>query len=143
MWHGTGRLTLELQTRFQSPDNLRHHSRLEEPPPGRIQSPQLWRLCPVVDAQWLDLHTCQFSLSTDFYCTLAERSCEKPLTHIILTDMYTFSTNGESYINAIINHQGDPILSRNLVQLACHTNKIASIAGLIPVLDDCNSCLTD
>ncbi len=57
--------------------------------------------------------------------------------------MYTLSTDGQSYINSIINQKGDSMLFRNLVQLARNVNKIASIARLVPVLDNCDPCLVD
>lgn len=56
------------------------------------------------------------------------------LTHIILTQVYSFAPNSDSDVYSVINQQGHSIGLGDTVQLSRRVHQGSGVAGLVPIL---------
>lgn len=64
------------------------------------------------------------------------------LTHVILTNVYSFSADGEGYIHSVIDQQRDGMLLCDLVQFFGSLDQCKGVASLVTVLNNRDSCST-
>ena len=63
-----------------------------------------------------------------------------PNTHVILTNMNPFGSNSKSYVDSVIDYQGNVVPRGKKMQLLSNPDEICSLTLLVTVLDNGHTC---